>query len=58
MENKTQVSQQSLKEAIRQELIRCAQDPVYFMKKYYWIQHPTRGRMQFNLYLFQEKPYG
>lgn len=55
MEDKTQVTQQTLKEAIKQELIRCAQDPVYFMKKYYWIQHPTRGRMQFSLYLFQEK---
>jgi hypothetical protein len=25
------------------------------MKKYYWIQHPQRGRIQFNLYPFQEK---
>jgi len=24
------------------------------MKKYYWIQHPQRGRIQFNLYPFQE----
>ena len=24
------------------------------MKKYCWIQHPTRGRIQFNLYPFQE----
>lgn len=58
MEDKTKVSQQSIRDAIRQELIRCAQDPVYFMKKYYWIQHPTRGRMQFGLYLFQEKVLG
>lgn len=42
-------------DAIRQELIKCKQDPVYFMKKYYTIQHPTRGRMTFNLYPFQEK---
>ena len=41
--------------AIKQELIRCKQDPVYFIKKYYTIQHPTRGRMTFNLYPFQEK---
>lgn len=56
MEDKDKVSQQlAIKDAVRQELIKCAQDPVYFMKKYYWIQHPTKGRMQFNLYLFQEK---
>jgi hypothetical protein len=55
METKTQVNQQVLRDAIKQELIRCAQDPIYFMKKYYWIQHPTKGRMQFGLYLFQEK---
>lgn len=48
-------SQASISEAIKQELIRCKQDPVYFMKKYYTIQHPTKGRMTFNLYPFQEK---
>ena len=30
-------------------------DPAHFMKKYCMIQHPTRGRIQFNLYPFQEK---
>jgi len=45
--------QQNIKEIIKQEFVRCAQDPVYFMKKYYWIQHPQRGRIQFNLYPFQ-----
>lgn len=47
--------QVSITDAIKQELIKCKQDPVYFMKKYYTIQHPTRGRMTFNLYPFQEK---
>jgi hypothetical protein len=47
--------QQNIKEVIKQEFIKCAKDPVYFMKKYYWIQHPQRGRIQFNLYPFQEK---
>jgi len=46
--------QQNIKEIIKQEFVRCAQDPVYFMKKYYCIQHPQRGRIQFNLYPFQE----
>lgn len=48
-------SQQNIKDVIKQEFIKCAKDPVYFMKKYYWIQHPQRGRIQFNLYPFQEK---
>jgi hypothetical protein len=48
-------TQAAISDAIKQELIKCKQDPVYFMKKYYTIQHPTRGRMMFNLYPFQEK---
>ncbi len=54
-----------LKTAIREEYIRCATSPSYFMKKYCFIQHPKRGRIPFNLYpfqdrvltLFQENPY-
>ena len=49
------MSEQNIKDVIKQEFIKCAKDPVYFMKKYYWIQHPQRGRIQFNLYQFQEK---
>tara|TARA_R110000737_G_scaffold109301_1_gene142231 strand:+ start:1012 stop:2601 length:1590 start_codon:yes stop_codon:yes gene_type:complete len=48
------MAQASIKQIIKQEYIKCAQDPVYFMKKYCYIQHPTRGRVQFNLYPFQE----
>ena len=48
-------NQNSINDAIKQELLKCKQDPVYFMKKYYTIQHPTKGRMTFNLYPFQEK---
>ena len=44
-----------LKNIIRQEYIKCAQDPAHFMKKYCHIQHPQRGRVIFNLYPFQEK---
>jgi hypothetical protein len=44
-----------LKAVIRQEYIKCAQDPVHFMKKYCYIQHPQRGRVLFHLYPFQEK---
>jgi len=48
------MAQSNIKQIIKQEYIKCAKDPVYFMKKYCWIQHPTRGRVQFNLYPFQE----
>jgi hypothetical protein len=45
----------NIKDKIREEFAKCASDPVYFMRKYYTIQHPTRGRQLFNLYPFQEK---
>ena len=44
-----------IKKIIAQEYIKCAKDPAYFMKKYCHIQHPTRGRILFALYPFQEK---
>ena len=44
-----------IKKVIRQEYLKCASDPVHFMKKYCFIQHPQRGRIQFSLYPFQEK---
>ena len=47
--------QQEIKKAIKQEYIRCAKDPVYFMKKYCYIQHPNKGRILFSLFPFQEK---
>ena len=43
------------KKIIRQEYLKCAGDPVHFMKKYCFIQHPQRGRVIFNLYPFQER---
>ena len=45
----------SLKSIIKEEYVKCAKDPVYFMKKYCQIQHPTRGRIPFNLFQFQER---
>jgi len=44
-----------LKDVIKQEYVKCASDPVYFMKKYCMIQHPIRGKIPFHLYYFQEK---
>jgi hypothetical protein len=46
---------QDIKQIIREEYLKCAQDPAHFMKKYCHIQHPQRGRIIFNLYPFQEK---
>jgi len=48
------MAQSNIKQIIKQEYIKCAKDPIYFMKKYCMIQHPTRGRIKFNLYPFQE----
>ena len=45
----------NLKEVIRQEYIKCLNDPAHFMRKYCHIQHPQRGRVLFNLYPFQDK---
>ena len=46
---------QDLKQIIREEYIKCAQDPAHFMRKYCNIQHPQRGRVIFSLYPFQAK---
>ena len=43
-----------LKQAIRTEFLKCAQDPVYFLRKYCVIQHPQEGKIKFNLYDYQE----
>ena len=48
------MSQQSLKDIIREEYKKCLQDPVHFMKKYCQIQHPQKGKIPFHLYSFQE----
>ena len=44
-----------IKEVIKQEYIKSAKDPVYFLKKYCMIQHPIKGKIPFSLYDFQEK---
>ena len=47
MEGKT------LKEIIRSEYTKCAADPVYFMRKYCYIQHPKKGKILFELFSLQ-----
>ena len=46
---------EQIKEVIKQQYVKCAQDPAYFMKKYCMIQHPIRGKIPFELYEFQDK---
>ena len=36
------------------EIIKCGQDPVYFMNKYLKIQHPLKGLINFNTFPFQD----
>jgi len=48
-------STKNIKDLIRIEYAKCAQDPIYFMKKYVKIQHPTRGTLPFLTYEFQDK---
>lgn len=35
------------------ELVNCANDPKYFITNYCYIQHPTKGRMRFELFDYQ-----
>ena len=37
----------NLKQAIKQQYLKCAQDPSYFMNKFCVIQHPQRGKIKF-----------
>jgi hypothetical protein len=47
-----------IKDVIKQEYIKCAKNPSYFMRKYCMIQHPIRGKIPFDLYEFQDKIVG
>ena len=38
-----------------EELAKCAMDPQYFITEYVWIQHPTKGRMKFDLFDYQRE---
>lgn len=43
--------------AIREEYRKCALDPVYFFRRYSIIEHPTRGRIPFEFFPFQEDAF-
>jgi hypothetical protein len=42
-------------EQIREELRKCAEDPVYFISKYIHVVHPIHGVVPFELYKFQQR---
>jgi hypothetical protein len=43
-----------LKEVAKNEILKCAEDPIYFLKKYVYIQ-TSKGRTLFAPYQFQDK---
>ena len=49
------MANKTIKQALVEEFTRCSQDPIYFMRKYCYIQHPIRGKIKFDLYKFQEE---
>jgi len=44
----------NVKQVIKREYLKCAQNHAYFMRKYCTIQHPLKGKIKFDLYDFQE----
>ena len=43
----------NLKQAIKQNYLKCAKDPSYFINEFCVIQHPQRGKIKFKLYPYQ-----
>jgi hypothetical protein len=43
------------KAAVKDEIMRCAQDPVYFINKYVRIRHPVRGLIPFKTFPYQDR---
>ena len=44
----------TLKDIMKTEYAKCVSNPIYFMKKYVKIQHPTKGTLPFETYPFQD----
>jgi hypothetical protein len=43
------------KASVKEEIIRCGTDPIYFINKYVKIRHPTRGLIPFKTFEYQNK---
>lgn len=48
------MTQPDYRKIIKEQYKECALSPVHFLRKYCVIQHPVRGKINFNLYDFQE----
>ena len=48
------IKKKDLKQLIQEEYVKCVADPVHFMSKYCFIQHPIKGKVPFILYPFQK----
>ncbi len=48
------MSNANLRKVMEMEYKKCLLDATYFIKKYVLIQHPTKGRVEFKLYPYQE----
>jgi len=49
------MAKKTIKQIIADEYQLCAKDPIHFMRKYCYIQHPTKGKILFDLFEFQER---
>jgi hypothetical protein len=46
------------KASVKEEILRCGRDPVYFIDKYVKIRHPTRGLIPFKTFEYQKRTLG
>ena len=51
---KTPYIQEKLSAEDLKELARCTLSPEYFIRKYCYIQHPTKGKMKLDIFDYQE----
>jgi len=49
------MSNAEIRDVIKNEYKKCSLSATYFIKKYVMIQHPTRGRILFKLFPYQEE---
>lgn len=43
------------KSSVKEEIIRCGHDPIYFINEYIRIRHPTRGLVPFKTFKYQDR---
>lgn len=50
-----QDKKEQIKQWVSREYIKCKDDPIYMIKKYFVVIHQNRGRVKFELYDYQEQ---